>query len=46
MDLTLMTACHDLPTVAEAMRYSAADFPGKALHLHELRTVVAKIPPR
>jgi DNA-binding NtrC family response regulator len=43
VDVALMTAYDDLPTVAEAMREGAADFLVKPLDLHQLRTVVAKI---
>ena len=43
VDVALMTAYDDLPTVAAAMREGAADFLVKPLDLHQLRTVVDKV---
>ncbi|MBI3981545.1 MAG: sigma-54-dependent Fis family transcriptional regulator [Gemmatimonadetes bacterium] len=43
VDVALMTAYDDLPTVAAAMREGAADFLVKPLDLHQLRTVVERI---
>jgi DNA-binding NtrC family response regulator len=40
VDVVLMTAYEDLPTVAEAMREGAADFLVKPLDLHQLRRVL------
>ncbi|UCC84348.1 MAG: sigma-54-dependent Fis family transcriptional regulator [Gemmatimonadota bacterium] len=40
VDVILMTAYEDLPTVAEAMREGAADFLVKPLDLHQLRRVL------
>jgi len=43
VDVVLMTAYQDLPTVAEAMREGAADFLVKPLDLHQLRTVLDRV---
>ena len=43
LDVILMTAYDDLPTVAEAMREGAADFLVKPLDLHQLRSVLDRI---
>jgi DNA-binding NtrC family response regulator len=43
LDVVLMTAYDDLPTVAEAMRHGAADFLVKPLDLHHLRRTLARI---
>jgi DNA-binding NtrC family response regulator len=40
VDVVLMTAYEDLPTVAEAMREGAVDFLVKPLDLHQLRRVL------
>ncbi len=43
VDVVLMTAYEDLPTVADAMREGASDFLMKPLDLHRLREVVERI---
>jgi DNA-binding NtrC family response regulator len=43
LDVVLMTAYDDLPTVAEAMREGAADFLVKPLDLHQLRAVLDRV---
>jgi DNA-binding NtrC family response regulator len=43
IDVALMTAYDDLPTVAAAMREGAADLLVKPLDLHQLRIVVERI---
>jgi DNA-binding NtrC family response regulator len=43
VDVVLMTAYDDLPTVAEAMREGAADFLVKPLDLHQLRAVLDRV---
>jgi len=43
LDVVLMTAYDDLPTVAEAMREGAADFLVKPLDLHRLRGVLDRV---
>ena len=43
IDVVLMTAFDDMPTVAAAMREGAADFLIKPLDLHELRRVLRRI---
>jgi len=43
LDVVLMTAYDDLPTVAEAMREGAADFLVKPLDLHQLRGVLGRV---
>ncbi len=43
VDVVLMTAYDDLPTVAEAMREGAADFLIKPLDLHQLRAVLDRV---
>jgi DNA-binding NtrC family response regulator len=43
LDVILMTAYDDLPTVAEAMREGAADFLVKPLDLHQLRSVLDRV---
>ena len=43
LDVVLMTAFDDLPTVAEAMREGAADFLVKPLDLHQLRGVLDRV---
>jgi len=43
VDVVLMTAYQDLPTVAEAMREGAADFLVKPLDLHRLRAVLGRV---
>ena len=43
LDVLLMTAYDDLPTVAEAMREGAADFLVKPLDLHQLRDVLDRV---
>jgi len=43
VDIILMTAYEDLPTVAEAMRNGAADFLVKPLHLKQLRRVLERL---
>jgi len=43
LDVLLMTAYDDLPTVAEAMREGAADFLVKPLDLHQLRSVLDRV---
>ena len=43
IDVVLMTAFDDMPTVAAAMREGAADFLIKPLDLHELRRVLRRV---
>jgi DNA-binding NtrC family response regulator len=43
IDVLIMTAYDDLPTVAEAMREGASDFLVKPLDLHHLRRVLARV---
>ena len=43
VDVVLMTAFDDMPTVAAAMREGAADFLVKPLDLHELRRVLSRV---
>jgi DNA-binding NtrC family response regulator len=43
VDVVLMTAFDDLPTVATAMREGALDFLVKPVDLHQLRALVARI---
>jgi DNA-binding NtrC family response regulator len=43
IDVILMTAFDDMPTVVEAMREGAADFLVKPLDLHDLRRVLARV---
>jgi DNA-binding NtrC family response regulator len=43
IDVVLMTAFDDMPTVAAAMREGAADFLTKPLDLHELRRVLRRV---
>ena len=43
IDVVLMTAFDDMPTVAVAMREGAADFLTKPLDLHELRRVLRRV---
>ena len=43
VDVILMTAYDDMPTVVAAMREGAADFLSKPLGLHELRRVLARV---
>ena len=43
VDVVLMTAFDDMPTVAAAMREGAADFLVKPLDLHDLRRVLARV---
>jgi len=43
LDVVLMTAYDDLPTVAEAMREGAVDFLVKPLDLHQLRGVLGRV---
>lgn len=43
LDVILMTAYDDLPTVAEAMREGAADFLVKPLDLHQLRNLLNRV---
>jgi len=43
LDVILMTAYDDLPTVAEAMREGAADFLVKPLDLHRLRRLLDRV---
>jgi DNA-binding NtrC family response regulator len=43
IDVILMTAFDDMPTVAAAMREGAADFLTKPLDLHELRRVLRRV---
>ena len=43
IDVLIMTAYDDLPTVAEAMREGASDFLVKPLDLHHLRRVLGRI---
>jgi DNA-binding NtrC family response regulator len=43
VDVILMTAYDDLPTVAEAMREGAADFLVKPLDLHRLRRLLDRV---
>jgi DNA-binding NtrC family response regulator len=43
LDVILMTAYDDLPTVAEAMREGAVDFLVKPLDLHQLRSLLTRV---
>ena len=43
IDVILMTAFDDMPTVAAAMREGAADFLTKPLDLHDLRRVLTRV---
>jgi DNA-binding NtrC family response regulator len=43
VDVVLMTAFDDMPTVVSAMREGASDFLVKPLDLHDLRRVVGKV---
>ncbi len=43
IDVLMMTAYDDLPTVAEAMREGASDFLIKPLDLHHLRRVLTRV---
>ncbi|MFQ5691016.1 MAG: sigma-54-dependent transcriptional regulator [Gemmatimonadota bacterium] len=43
VDVLMMTAYDDLPTVAEAMREGAVDFLVKPLDLHHLRRVLSRV---
>jgi DNA-binding NtrC family response regulator len=43
VDVVLMSAYDDLPSVATAMRDGAADFLVKPLDLHQLRTLLARV---
>jgi len=43
IDVILVTAYDDMPTVVEAMREGAADFLVKPLDLHDLRRVLARV---
>jgi DNA-binding NtrC family response regulator len=43
IDVVMMTAYDDMPTVVAAMREGAADFLVKPLRLHDLRRVLARI---
>jgi len=43
VDVILMTAYDDMPTVVSAMREGAIDFLVKPLHLHDLRRVIGKV---
>jgi DNA-binding NtrC family response regulator len=43
IDVIVMTAFDDMPTVVEAMREGAADFLVKPLDLHELRRVLNRV---
>ena len=43
VDVVLMSAYDDLPTVAIAMRDGAADFLAKPLDLHQLRAVLGRV---
>ncbi len=43
VDVILMTAYDDMPTVVAAMREGAADFLSKPLDLHELRRILARV---
>jgi DNA-binding NtrC family response regulator len=43
IDVVMMTAFDDMPTVATAMREGAANFLTKPLDLHDLRRVLAKV---
>ncbi|MGD8697943.1 MAG: sigma-54 dependent transcriptional regulator, partial [Gemmatimonadales bacterium] len=43
VDVILMTAYDDMPTVVAAMREGACDFLVKPLDLHELRRVIARV---
>ena len=43
IDVLIMTAYDDLPTVAEAMREGASDFLVKPLDLHHLRRVLERV---
>lgn len=43
VDVILMTAYDDMPTVVTAMREGAADFISKPLDLHEVRRILARV---
>jgi DNA-binding NtrC family response regulator len=43
VDVVLMTAYDDMPTVVSAMREGAADFLSKPINLHELRQVLGRV---
>ncbi len=43
VDVVLMTAYDDMPTVVSAMREGAADFLSKPINLHELRRVLGRV---
>ena len=43
VDVVLMTAYDDMPTVVSAMREGAADFLSKPIDLHELRRVLGRV---
>jgi DNA-binding NtrC family response regulator len=43
VDVVLMTAYDDMPTVVSAMREGAVDFLAKPLDLHELRRIVSRV---
>lgn len=43
VDVILMTAFDDLPTIAESMKEGAADFLVKPLDLHQLRAIVERV---
>jgi DNA-binding NtrC family response regulator len=43
VDVILMTAHDDLPLVARAMRDGATDFLVKPIHLHQLRSLLARV---
>ena len=43
VDVILMTAYDDMPTVVEAMREGACDFLVKPLDLHDLRLVLSRV---
>src|SRR5687767_10863169 len=43
IDVVLMSAYHDLPVVAEAMREGAVDFLMKPLDVHQLRSVLGRV---
>ena len=43
IDVILMTAYDDMPTVVAAMREGAADFLSKPLDLHEVRRILTRV---
>ena len=43
VDVVLMTAYDDMPTIVEAMRHGAADFLTKPLDLRDLRVLLARV---